>query len=389
MNYEFPIINNIDDVLPHIAAYDEIIVAEREHFDVINYIVVKPTTFEMDGSDDLGAAIRRECRGLMFDKQGNLISRPFHKFFNIGEREETSIENVNAKFELDPLLFNGTDNCIIMEKLDGSMLRPLKIDGEIRWATKMGFSDVALQAQEFWDNNATKPLYNYINDCLDFGTTPLFEFTSPDNKIVIGYDETQIRILGCRINETGEYLYPKKGSKHPFQKCLTTHHNLINIQDRVSHVRARTDSEGEVIQFVDGHMVKVKSDWYSRIHRIKDKIRDDRHIVQCIMENEIDDVYPILDPDDVYKLKAFEKNFWKAYHLFLEDILTITAESLKYDTRKSLAVDFVSNLKDKRVAAFVFGSRDGKDVNEMLLNYVKCNMKKTKPFEEMREWMQF
>ena len=39
-------------------------------------------------------ALRRECRGLLLDrKTGNVLARRFHKFFNIGEMEETSIEN--------------------------------------------------------------------------------------------------------------------------------------------------------------------------------------------------------------------------------------------------------------------------------------------------------
>ncbi len=94
MHYNFPMIRHISDVLPHIEGREEFIVAEREGYTVVNYVVAMADTFNMypagyDGSlstYDLGGAMRRECRGLIFGDDGHLMSRPFHKFFNINER---------------------------------------------------------------------------------------------------------------------------------------------------------------------------------------------------------------------------------------------------------------------------------------------------------------
>ena len=114
MRYQFPKIQTIQDVLPHIQGRDEFVVAERDSYTVINYIVSMSDTFEMSGPNDLTGAIRRECRGLIFDKAGVLISRPFHKFFNVNEREETQMNVIDL----------GQPH-VIMEKMDGSMIRPL------------------------------------------------------------------------------------------------------------------------------------------------------------------------------------------------------------------------------------------------------------------------
>ena len=46
MSYEFPVIKNISDVLPAIAGKEEFIVAERNGFNVINYLVNYELTFE-------------------------------------------------------------------------------------------------------------------------------------------------------------------------------------------------------------------------------------------------------------------------------------------------------------------------------------------------------
>jgi RNA ligase len=110
MNYTFPTIRHIDDVLPHVQGRDEFVVAEKDGYTVINYVVAMADTFHMEDANDLGGAIRRECRGLIFDADGNLMSRPFHKFFNVNERDETQSHAVDM-----------TSEHVIMEKMDGSI----------------------------------------------------------------------------------------------------------------------------------------------------------------------------------------------------------------------------------------------------------------------------
>ena len=84
MNYKFPTIRHIDDVLPHLVGHDEFIVVDRGGWKAINYAVVTPESF---WPLDEGAIMRRECRGLIFDAlTGEILRRPFHKFFNFGER---------------------------------------------------------------------------------------------------------------------------------------------------------------------------------------------------------------------------------------------------------------------------------------------------------------
>jgi RNA ligase len=193
MNYQFPEIRAIEDVLPHIEGRSEFIVAEREFGTVINYMVSYVGTFDMEGPDDLGGAIRRECRGLKFSPDGIIAARPFHKFFNIGEREETQ-----------PHLLDFTREHTIMTKLDGSMIHPMKVGNSIRWMSKMGITDVALQTEEFVSLN-TK-YQNFAEWCIENTLTPIFEWCSQKQKIVIDYPEDSLTLLAVRHNITGEYL---------------------------------------------------------------------------------------------------------------------------------------------------------------------------------------
>ena len=86
MGYDFPVINNYSDVEPFID--DCFIVKEKNGVRFINYKNMSPETFPP--VVDYGTAVRREFRGIAFDVEtGSVLSRPFHKFFNMNERPET------------------------------------------------------------------------------------------------------------------------------------------------------------------------------------------------------------------------------------------------------------------------------------------------------------
>lgn len=192
MDYRFPEIRTIDDVLPHIEGRSEFIVAEREFGTVINYMVSYADTFDMNGPEDIGGAIRRELRGIIFDTEGKIMSRPFHKFFNIGEREETQ-----------PHLLDFSQEHTIMTKVDGSMLRPILLNGQIRWGTKMGFSEVAEFAEKYIEKH---PNYTeFASWCMSQALTPIFEYVGPFNKVVLDYEEG-MTLLAVRENMSGKYL---------------------------------------------------------------------------------------------------------------------------------------------------------------------------------------
>lgn len=119
----FPVITNISDVLGVIEGHKEFYVSDKGDYKVINYQVAFADTFPAIVS--LGDAIRRECRGIIFDNDGEIIRRPYHKFFNFREKEETSTLELSRSH-------------VVLEKLDGSMVAPFIVNGEIIFGSKMG-----------------------------------------------------------------------------------------------------------------------------------------------------------------------------------------------------------------------------------------------------------
>ena len=194
MKYEFPIIRTIDDVLPHIKDREEFVVAERPGYVVVNYLVAMSDTFAMTGPDDIGGAIRRECRGLIFDATGKIISRPIHKVFNLGEREDTN-----------PVVVPWGELSHFEDKLDGSMVRPFIANGDLVWGTKMGKTDFSDRVADFVSSSQVDYV-GFAHHMIEQQITPVFEWTSPDDRIVIGYETPNLTLLLARDNFTGRYL---------------------------------------------------------------------------------------------------------------------------------------------------------------------------------------
>lgn len=374
MHYRFPVIRHIDDVLPHVEGREEFVVAERDFGTVINYVVATADTFDMTGPDDLGGAVRRECRGLIFDRDGNLMSRPFHKFFNISEREETQSHAVDI-----------TQPHVIMEKMDGSMIRPILVDGYLRLATKMGVTNVAMQA-EAWLAGQDPSLKEWLRVCVINNITPIFEWVSPFNQIVLAYEEADLVYLGSRCNLTGKY-FMEVGN--PFT-CVPRYGSVEgNIADYVARQREAEGREGDIIAFDNGHRLKVKNDWYVRIHKTVERIVFDRNIVNLIINEEVDDVVPMLPQVQADRVREFETRFWEAFRRKeseLDILYRIAAHDYEND-RKRIALEFVPTLKNKVDASFIFRMLDGHNLRELLLQHIEKNISSNTKWDACAEWM--
>lgn len=337
MNINFPIIKSLDDVLPYIKGRDEFKVSHKDDYTVVSYLVAYEDTF-LTG-DQITDAIRRECRGLIFDKQGAIISRPYHKFFNVGELEETQ----PSKLDL-------TKEHTLLQKLDGSMVRPIPLHGTFRLGTKAGITRTSMNA-EVW--LANKPNYiRFINDMLKLNLTPIFEWCSRKDRIVIDYPQDKMVLTAIRHNVTGEY--------YPFY-LLAEHAELFkldsvcqakadfsirsNLADITQWVRGLTDDEGIVIRFNSGAMYKLKADDYVRLHKSKDLIKTDLGKLTASMYNSLDDLKPVLSEADYKDLVTF--------NIMTQEELRKSADLLEtlflnwysdYPDKKDFAVNFASKL---------------------------------------------
>ena len=378
MNYDFPEIKIIQDVLPHIEGREEFRVMKKDWYTVINYAVAFDTTFEWDSNDPVGSSVRRECRGLIFDDNGVLISRPYNKFFNAGEKEETQLNRINLY-----------EPHVILEKLDGSMIRHISTKEGFLLATKAGVTDISEQAEAFISD---KSHYStFINKCIQKGTTPIFEWCSRKNRIVIDYPEDQLILTGIRYLNTGEYV------PYDIMKRYTESWNIPivkaiagddkDITKIVEHIRKWEDLEGVVIRFDSGHMIKIKADDYVLRHRSKDSISQEKNVLQTILDDSVDDLVPLLTPEDAQRLRSFERAFWVG----LEDVACDLAElfvtgNIKYPDKKDFAVEFVQKILLTKYAPIMYEMKSGKGSQEVLIKMIGKSLSSQTKIDSAR-WM--
>jgi RNA ligase len=296
LQYSFPLIKTIHDVLPVIAGKREFIVGERDWFTVINYAVQTEDTFPPVKSNE--DAILRECRGIIFDAEGQILSRPFHKFFNVGERAETQVSEIDVR-----------NPHWRLEKVDGSMVRPLfsKENNGFRLATKMGITDVAMKAEVFLAQHPKYfKLFRFLHEA---GETPLFEWIAPNNRIVIDYKEPNLILLAVRENISGLYMsfdvLMQLGGR--FEIPVVPFYDPVSDLDAfLTTVREERGREGYVIRFASGHMLKVKATEYLLMHKSKDIVSSERKLIELILSEKIDDIKPTLFKEDLERVNAIE-----------------------------------------------------------------------------------
>jgi RNA ligase len=200
--------------------------------------------------------VLRECRGVVFGRDVEttagepssdevLVARRFHKFFNVDQNDEVSRDKINwdrpftilEKLDgslVSPLLVSpapppvipeddqgkdegseGTiteDHAVAFARRQASIARPC-IDGKVvRWGSKQGPTDVTFfleQTDGFIDTQLRDAGVDYdglARECLSSGLTPLFEWCSLKNHIVLEYEVDQLGLLAIRDNETGSYF---------------------------------------------------------------------------------------------------------------------------------------------------------------------------------------
>lgn len=270
----FKKIESIEDVKPFVSGKDEIRFLEQSNGATIGcYMFMDSKTF------DTVEAL--ECRGVAFNGDGKIISRPLHKFFNIGEKEWLMPES----------LFGRGDIAAIYEKLDGSMIAT-SWDGVLQWRSKKSFSsDVVGLANEVIAENEN--IKNFANEVASSGLTAIFELTHPEAQIVVEQREPLLRLLHVRDNITGEYVMLDKS--HGIHNAIAKHGIQVvksfdmSIKDAVASLESMEGCEGYVIQFDNGDMVKVKCPWYLRLHKSITFLRE-RDIAMLSINEELDDV---------------------------------------------------------------------------------------------------
>jgi len=186
-----------------------------------------------------------QCRGLVVDGSGRVVSRCLRKFFNHDEvRQEVSSRLASgATFET-------------FEKVDGSLGITYWDGGRPMVATRGSFtSDQAVRASSILAGR-------YGDARLDPDLTYLFEIVYPENRICVDYGAKEDLVLLAAVHTESGREVDAPGLPFPRPDPF----DLGSDFDRMSELNLE-NREGFVVRFEDGFRFKIKFADYVALHR--------------------------------------------------------------------------------------------------------------------------
>lgn len=231
------------------------------------------------------------CRGLILNGQGQVVARPFTKFFNLDE--------------YGPEWVVPAEPFVAYEKLDGSLGILYWQEGTARIATRGSFmSDQAQRATHLLQTR-----YAHVLPLLDQSKTYLFEIIYLENRIVVNYgDREELVLLAVVDTATGneEADLPELG--FPLVRRFDGYTDMAAIR-----AVQLDNEEGFVLRFASGFRVKVKFAEYVRLHRILTQISS-RNIWEYLATNQSFTAILERVPDEFYDwVKATVATFTDQY----------------------------------------------------------------------------
>lgn len=279
------------------------------------------------------------CRGLIVAADGQIVARPFAKFFNYGTPHAAEL----------PL----HEPFTITEKIDGSLGILYYLDGEPQLATRGSFTSE--QARE-----GTAMLGDYRIEHAD-GQTPLFEIVYPSNRIVVDYgDRRELVLLAVIDNATGRDSC--MGWSGPVAKQID-HGDIATLASLEEPNR-----EGFVVAFESGVRVKIKFAEYVRLHKIITGVNA-RMIWEAMRDGVSLDA--LLDgvPDEIYQwVVSTRKDLVTKYTNVEGACKGIFACRPHTDERKALAEYFLASGAHSSV---LFRMLDGKPYDDLIWKAIR------------------
>lgn len=301
------------------------------------------------------------CRGLVIHSEtGEIIARPFKKFFNWEELSEIPAE----PFEL-------------YEKLDGSFGIVFRYNNEWILASRGSF----ISDQSVWGNKLLQTKYARLLETKFGGSTlipvtVLVEIIYPQNRIVTDYGDLNDLIgLGIINTETGEE-FPIELFNEIGMSTAKRYPNLTNLSfDKLKEI-IPDNEEGFVVRFKSGFRMKIKGSEYLRLHRIVTNVSS-KTIWEMLYNG--DDINVLLEnvPDEFYNwVKSTVFDFKVAFEA-LKVEYTEYFNTIEYTTRGEFA-KIAANYKYPKI---MFKMLDGKSVDRIIWKILKPETSET-PFKQ-------
>jgi len=279
------------------------------------------------------------CRALVTDDKGNIVARPFKKFFNLSEGK-TSI----------------TDEYDIYEKLDGSFGELFYYEGSWIFCSRGSFtSEQAIKGKELLES---------ISDYSEFNKeyTYCFEIIYSENRIVVDYEGFEgVVLTGIFDTQSGA---EKRLEGVNFPNIVKTFDSKTPLKELNKEIK--DNEEGYVVRFSNGERCKIKGDEYLKLHRIMTAVST-TSIWECLKNG--DDILNLLKdvPDEFYnKVDEFVEKLQSEF-ILIEAQYKYVFKVIKTEDKKQFASDALKY----SLSGILFNMYNGKDYSEVIWKAIK------------------
>ena len=317
--------------------------------------------------ENLWNEITLQTRGLVTDDKGNVVARPYKKFFNMEEGKHTP-----------------TPDFEVYDKLDGSLGILFNYEDEWVFATRGSFnSDQSIKGLELLQK------YDYYKLHKDY--TYLFEIIYNDNRIVVKYPYEDVILLGMIETKTGYDvdLYNEGVDVRLKNLINNIGINIVKKYDGIKDYSIlksmiKDDEEGYVVKFSNGDRMKIKGEEYLRLHKIMTNVST-TSVWEMLSEGN--DVLDLLKdvPDEFYnKIKMYVKDLRYNHYRYGEYAHKIYSYFRygKYGdvepepSKKEFALHLDNCKVHPKIKSICFAMWDGKDYDKIIWKLLKPEFRK-------------
>lgn len=314
-----------------------------------------------------------QCRGLIYNTtDGEVVARPFPKFFNYGQTGA-------AEIPLDAAVS-------VTDKVDGSLAvifrRPS--DGELAVATRGSFtSDQAIKATELLHTDR----YKAFRECgMHADTTYLAEIIYPANRIVLDYGSREdLVLLGSVDIPSGVIDEPAVAAGFgAWPPDLVTETFSYRTLAEALAAPPRENVEGYVVRRVTGRLgaglgdtIKIKTESYVRLHKLVTGLSERTIWEQIVAGATLQEITePLPDEFHDWVLEVYARlnaqvgkrrfDLGAAFHRAVSQLGPESATDPRH-----LKKEFAMLVKDDPDAWALFALYEGKDIRAKLWEQAK------------------
>ncbi|MEO8240109.1 MAG: RNA ligase [Flavobacterium sp.] len=296
--------------------------------------------------------ITLSCRGLILDQNGNVIARPFAKFFNLGEIENQILPETT--FE-------------VYDKMDGSLGILYWINDVPYMASRGSFSS----EQSDKANEMLHGKYKKTWPLLDKNKTYIFEIIYPENRVVLDYGATEELVLLAIIDTQSGEEFSLEDIGFPIVERYNGIKDILVLKEMDI-----ANKEGFIIKYADNFRVKIKFDEYLRLHRIITQVSN-LNIWEYLKMNQ--SMEEILDrvPDEFFNWVKQTKSDLENKYAAIENQSKLDFKVL--ESRKATALYF----QTCKYPGVLFAMLDKREYSEIIWKMIRPEFEK--PFNKGEE----